>query len=196
MIFLRRILTVALGFLLLAFLLPAIVSCQISATVLSADFYKDRLSSSDFYRFVTTDLPFAAIGELRRSGSTSSDLDEILHITSGISDQEVVSSLNRVMPPDRFQNIIEQALDEIVPYIAGDRDEFTFRVELKESADTLVEEVRYLLRGCFQSLRLVLDLMYETQTIPQRPYRRTVGHSASLTPASQAWRTAAHGGYT
>ena len=52
------------------------------------------------------------------------------------------------------------------------------------------------LRGCFQSLRLVLDLMYETQTIPQRPYRRTVGHSASLTPASQAWRTAAHGGYT
>ena len=53
-----------------------------------------------------------------------------------------------------------------------------------------------VLRGCFQSLRLVLDLMYETQTIPQRPYRRTVGHSASLTPASQAWRTAAHGGYT
>ena len=51
-------------------------------------------------------------------------------------------------------------------------------------------------RGCFQSLRLVLDLMYETQTVPQRPYRRTVGHSASLTPASQAWRTAAHGGYT
>ena len=52
------------------------------------------------------------------------------------------------------------------------------------------------LRGCFQSIRFVLDLMYETQIIPQRPYRRTVGHSASLTPASQAWRAAAHGGYT
>ena len=146
MIFLRRILTVALGFLLLVFFLLAIVSCQINATVLSADFYKDRLSSSDFYRFVITDLPFTAIGELRRSGSTSSELDEILFITSGISDQEVVSSLNRVMPSDRFQNIIEQALDEVVPYIAGDRDEFTLRVDLNESADTLFEEVKYLLR--------------------------------------------------
>ena len=52
------------------------------------------------------------------------------------------------------------------------------------------------LRGCFQSLRLVLDLMYETQTIPQRPYRPRVGHSASLTPASQAWRTATYSRYT
>ena len=146
MIFLRRILTVALGFLLLVFFLLAIVSCQINATVLSADFYKDHLSSSDFYRFVITDLPFTAIGELRRSGSTSSELDEVLFITSGISDQEVVSSLNRVMPSDRFQNIIEQALDEVVPYIAGDRDEITLRVDLNESADTLFEEVKYLLR--------------------------------------------------
>ena len=52
------------------------------------------------------------------------------------------------------------------------------------------------LRGCFQSLRLALDLTYETQTIPQRPYRPRVGHSASLTPASQAWRTATHSRYT
>ncbi len=53
-----------------------------------------------------------------------------------------------------------------------------------------------IVRGCFQSLILVLDLMYETQTIPQRPYRRRVGHSASLTPASQAWRTATHSRHT
>ena len=54
----------------------------------------------------------------------------------------------------------------------------------------------WALRGCFQSLRLALDLTYETQTIPQRPYRPRVGHSASLTPASQAWRTATHSRYT
>ena len=54
----------------------------------------------------------------------------------------------------------------------------------------------YNLRWCFQSVRLALDLTYETQTIPQRPYRPRVGHSASLTPASQAWRTATHSRYT
>ena len=131
---------------LLGSLLLAIVSCQISATVLSADFHKDRLSGSDFYRFVITDLPFTAIGELRRSGSTSPELDEILLITSGLSDQKIVDSLNRVMPPDRFQSIVEQALDEIVPYIAGDEDGFMLRVDLRESTETLVKESKYLLR--------------------------------------------------
>ena len=146
MISLRRVLTVALGFLLMAFFLLAIMSCQISATVLSADFYKDRLSSSDLYGFALTDLTLAVVGDLRRSGDNSSELDEIRRITSGLSDQEVVASLNRVLTPAWLQNTLEQALDEIVPYIAGERDGFTLRVELSDSADTLVEEVKYLLR--------------------------------------------------
>ena len=167
------------------------MSCQISATVLSADFHKDRLSGSDFYRFVSTDLPFTAIGELRRSGSTSSELDEILFITSGISDQEVVSSLNRVMPPDRFQNIIEQALDEIVPYIAGDRDEFTLRVEVKESGETDAFDMRLEIseiarRGADEAKDLLqeagaYDVIYEDilePTIADRLFETFGGQSA------------------
>ena len=146
MISLRHVLTVALGFLLLSFFLLAIVSCQIGATVLSADFYKDRLSSSDLYTFALTDLTLAVVGDLRRSGDNSSEFEEILRMTSRLSDQKVVASLNRVMPPDRLQNTAEQALDEIVPYMTGDRDGFALPVELRESGETLVEEVKYLLR--------------------------------------------------
>ena len=75
----------------------------------------------------------------------------------------------------------------------------TRTISLSTIDDNVIEATSIVtasLRGCFQSIRLVLDLMYETQTIPQRPYRRTVGHFASLTPASQARRTAAHSQYT
>ena len=41
------------------------------------------------------------------------------------------------------------------------------------------------LRGCVRSLGHVLEWRYETQTIPQRPDRRTVGCSGFPTPISQ-----------
>ena len=109
MIYLRRALTVAPGFLLLAFLILAIVSCQISATVLSAEFYKARLSGSDLYRTALTDMPLTVVGEIRRSDDRSPELDEILLMTPGLSDQEIVDSFNRVLPPASVQDIIEQA---------------------------------------------------------------------------------------
>ena len=146
MISLRRTLTVALGFLLLAFLLLAIVSCQIGATVLSADFYKDRLLVSNLYTFALTDLPLTIVGEIRGSIDGSSDLDEFLSATSGLSDEEVVDSLNRVLSPSWLQGFLEPALDEIVPYVAGDRDEFRVVLNLSESSETTIEEVKYLLR--------------------------------------------------
>ena len=146
MIFLRRTLTVALGFPLLAFFLLGIVSCQIGATVLSADFYKDRLSSANFYEFALTDLSLTVIGELRRSSDSSPEVEELLLMTASLSDQEIVASLNRVLPQSWLRDTLEQALDEIVPYVAGDTDGFALRVGLKERAETFVEEIKYLLR--------------------------------------------------
>ena len=146
MIFLRRTLTVALGFPLLAFFLLGIVSCQIGATVISADFYKDRLSSANFYEFALTDLSLTVIGELRRSSDSSPEVEELLLMTASLSDQVIVASLNRVLPQSWLRDTLEQALDEIVPYVAGDTDGFALRVGLKERAETFVEEIKYLLR--------------------------------------------------
>ena len=94
------------------------------------------------------------------------------------------------------RGLIPSPLLYLSAYFEATRQEYYARLLRVTERGEWEEWLTYFLRGCFQSLRLVLDLMYETQTIPQRPYRRTVGHSASLTPASQAWRTAAHGGYT
>ena len=137
---------VALGFPLLVLFLLGIVSCRISATLLSADFYKDRLSNSDFYGFALTDLPLTAVGEIRRSSDSSPEVEELLLMTASLSDQVIVASLNRVLPQSWLRDTLEQALDEIVPYVAGDTDGFALRVGVKERAETFVEEIKYLLR--------------------------------------------------
>ena len=50
------------------------------------------------------------------------------------------------------------------------------------------------LRGCLQSLKLVLNLMNEPQIVPQRPDRRTVGDPRPPTPTSQTRRPAPYSG--
>ena len=50
------------------------------------------------------------------------------------------------------------------------------------------------LRGCFQSLEHVLNLMNETQIIPQRPDRQTVGYPRSPTSTGQARWSPPHSG--
>ena len=51
-----------------------------------------------------------------------------------------------------------------------------------------------LLRGCLQSLELVLNLMNEPQIVPQRPDGRTVGDPRPPTPTSQTRRPAPYSG--
>ena len=50
------------------------------------------------------------------------------------------------------------------------------------------------LRGCLQSLALVLNLMNEPQIVPQRPDGRTVGDPRAPTPTSQTRRPAPYSG--
>ena len=50
------------------------------------------------------------------------------------------------------------------------------------------------LRGCLQSLALVLNLMNEPQIVPQRPDGRTVGDPRPPTPTSQTRRPTPYSG--
>ena len=56
-----------------------------------------------------------------------------------------------------------------------------------------IEIGRPVLRGCVRSLGHVLEWRYETESIPQRPDRRTVGCSGFPTPISQDRGKATYG---
>ena len=65
MIWVRRILTIPLGVLLLALLLVAVIALQIDGTFLDPDFYPQELDDANIYEFVLVDLATSALDEGR-----------------------------------------------------------------------------------------------------------------------------------
>ena len=63
-----------------------------------------------------------------------------------ISSERLVTSARRVAPHDWVQTNVEAALDELTPYVVGDRDTFEVKVQLSDRAELALEEVKALLR--------------------------------------------------
>lgn len=65
-----------------------------------------------------------------------------LHITN----EQLVRSVRNVAPPECIQTQVEAALDEVTPYLMGERDSFEIRVQLADTIDRALQEVKLLLR--------------------------------------------------
>ena len=59
-------------------------------------------------------------------------LDENPLVTVGLSTEEIVSSINRAIPPEYLQDIVEQVIEEVGRYVTGERDEFTVTIQAGE----------------------------------------------------------------
>ena len=57
-----------------------------------------------------------------------------------------MSSINRAIPPEYVQDLVEQVFEEAGKYVTGERDEFTVTIQAGEQVETLVQEVKALLR--------------------------------------------------
>ena len=148
MIWLRRILTIPLVLVLLPLLLVALVVLQVGGTFLDPDYYPKLLRESDAYEFLLVDVMTSALEEARELDEEDSpeELDENPLVTLGLSTEEIVSSINRAIPPEYVQDIVEQVFEEVGKYVTGERDEFTVTIQAGEQGETLVQEVKALLR--------------------------------------------------
>ena len=63
-----------------------------------------------------------------------------------VSAERLTESARRVVGPDWVHEQVEAAVDEVTPYLVGDRDTFEIRVDLAERAEIALEEVKALLR--------------------------------------------------
>ena len=161
MIWLRRILTIPLVLALLLLLLVALVVLQVSGTFLNPDYYPELLGESDAYEFLLVDVMTSALDEARELDEEDSpeELDENLLVTLGLSTEEIVSSINRAIPPKYVQEIVEQVFKEVGKYVTGERDEFTVTIQAGEQGETLVQEVKTLLRKADASSLLYEELV-------------------------------------
>ena len=105
MIWLRRALTIPSGLLFFLLLLATLVLLQVNDTFLNPDYYPEELRKASIYEFVLVDLLTSALDEARAldAGKVSEELDENPLVTSGLSTEEIVSSVNRAIPPEWVQ---------------------------------------------------------------------------------------------
>ena len=148
MIWVRRILTLPLGLLLFVLVFFAVFALEISGTFLNPSYYPKELKKANVYEFVLADLATSALDEARELNQE--DLHEELEqnplVTLGLSTEDIVSSLNRSIPPEWVQEIVEQVFDELGRYIAARHHEFEVTIQAGERVVTMVDEAKFLLR--------------------------------------------------
>ena len=144
----RRIVAIPLFLLVFALLLVGLIVLQINDTFLDPGFYPSELEKANVYEFVLNDLTLAFLDEARDLEIDSSpyELDENPLITAGLTNREIVDSLNRAIPPEWMQGIVEEVFDEVGRYVAGDRDEFDVDIPTGAQVVAIVDEFKFLTR--------------------------------------------------
>ena len=125
MIWVRRILTGPLGLLFFLFLLLTLLVLQINSTFLDPDYYPEQLREANVYEFILNELLASAIDEEREkerrerdAGGSGQDVGNTPFLSSGLSTEQIVSSVNRALPPDWVQGLggAEPRRGRQVPY--------------------------------------------------------------------------------
>ena len=147
MLWARRALSLATGAVFFVVLLLALIIVRTGDSFLDPEFYISQLDKNDIYEFVLADLAAAALDDRRavEEAMTGDDIEDTPLVTSGITTDRIVSSINRAIPPDWLQGAVEHNLHELGSYVIGRSDEFTLVLRTDERADAVLAELRVLL---------------------------------------------------
>lgn len=164
MIWARRICTIPIGILLWVFLLAAVVLMEINGSFLNTTFYRDTLRDADIYSFALNDLARTALDEARQMDLTDNDggMGNNPLVTSGLTTDDLVLSLNRALPPEWVQEVAEQILDQPGKYLTGQRDDFTVTIEGSDRVVAVVDEFKTLTRKAD-----AYNLLFEQVVVPR-----------------------------
>lgn len=153
MIWFRRAFIVPLWLALFLLLFVTLVIFRINGTFLNPDFYPEQLREANIYEFVLVDALTSALDEARdvtvgsiEQESQSIGIEKNPLVTSGLTTEDIVGSVNRAIPPEWIQSTIEEVFDEFGHYLTGGRDEFSTTVRVGERVTTIVEEFKALTR--------------------------------------------------
>ena len=140
-----------LGLLLLALLLLTLFTLQVNDTFLKPSYYTEQLAEADIYEFVLNDLLTSALTEARDLDASEFKINgetpqENPIVTSGLSTERIVQAINRAVPPEYLQDLVEQSFDQFGGYLTAERDEFELTLRAGEQVAIIVDEVKALLR--------------------------------------------------
>ena len=100
-------------------------------------------------------------------------LSENTLVGLNITSEQLTGSVRNTVPPEWVQAQVEAALDEVTPYLVGETDFFEIRVQLADTAERALEEIKALLRETD-----AYDLLYDEVVAPA--LRSSLGESIEL----------------
>lgn len=135
MIWLRRVFTVPLILLFVIIFISLLLVTHLSGSLGGSGFYKGQLRQADIYNWLYDDLMPVALDEFEENQGNGLPIP--LHVIK----DDLIAVTKETLPPEWLRTKVESGLDEIVPYLVGDRDSFTIHVQPRDRIDVLAPAV-------------------------------------------------------
>jgi hypothetical protein len=192
MIWIGRIIAMPLGLLLLLLLFLTLFTLQVNDTFLKPSYYTEQLAEADIYEFALNDLLTSALNEARDLDASEFTIngetpEENPIVTSGLSTERIVQAINRAVPPEYLQDLVEQSFDQFGGYLTAERDEFELTLRAGEQVAIMVDEVKLLL-GEADAYSLLFDEAIEPEVRRAGDFELPLGAEASPDRLVQAAR--------
>jgi hypothetical protein len=127
MIVFRRIVAIPLALVFILLFIVLLVVNRANATAGNPDFYIERLHEADIYNFIYDDIMPAALDELDADMDSSDWPVDVTLLKS-----KLPAMMEEALPPEWLEAQVAQAIDQIVPYVMGDTEDFTIAIPLED----------------------------------------------------------------
>ena len=161
MIWIRRFFGTPIFLLLVVVLQATIFTNQITVRLLNPTYYLEIISSGDLYNFILKDVPKSVLEE-GRPQNTSESNDPVWILSKNLSNDEIIDSLNRIIPVDWLQSNTETSFTEVGTYFVGQSDSFSVQIPVDERIEAASLEISQLIKNAE-----IYDWLFETQIRPQ-----------------------------
>ena len=117
----------------------AVLVQQSTSKLINTTFYLEIFTESNAYGFLVTDLPNSVLEDIRRE-SENPILEQ-----SGLSNEFLSSSIEKIMPPEWIQRNFETNVEEVSQYIIGVNDGFDISIPLNERAEAAENQINFII---------------------------------------------------
>ena len=142
----RRIIAVVLALLLFVIINVSIMAERTISAGTSKNIYVETLRKADAYTFIRTEIPKALLSDLKDLNG-SNDVQNILK-DIGVSDQEILNTLDRLSLHLRIQEKVENSLENVTDFLTMETDSFEVTIfdpkslsrEVSKETNTLIRD--------------------------------------------------------
>ena len=140
-IWIRRLIALPVLIMFIVIFQTAVLTQQATSKLISTTFYLEIFEESDTYTFIVTDLSNSVLEDIRRE-SQNPLIEE-----SGLSNEVLTSSIEKIIPPEWIQRNFEVNIEEIRQFVMGSDESFEISIPLNERSQAAEDQINYIIKN-------------------------------------------------